>query len=405
MTILRLNAEAFLSGTETRQAVEAAFADRRLSRARLTVFEGGIDAALARFGETVTPDLLLVESAAAAQQDLTAALEKLSEVCQPETRVIVIGPWNDVPFYRALKRQGVSEYLPVPVTPSAISEAVLALYADPSASRLGRLISFIGAAGGCGTSQLAHNFAFRLAKRLDASTALIDLDVAFGTSSLEFNLESPQDVSALLAEPGRIDDTLLDRFMAKYVENLFVLTGPPTFMPPLDVPLDAVEMLVNAARRNTSFVVLDVPKCWSPATQAVLQMSDEVVVVTPPTLVGLRNAKHLVEALNPTRINEAPARLVLNRVGQHAKTELAVKDFVAGVGQEPSAVIGYDPAVFALALNSGQMIGEGKAAQKVIDIVDRLAMSLSGRPVQKKTRKGLAGIFRLSGSRKPALAG
>jgi pilus assembly protein CpaE len=137
----------------------------------------------------------------------------------------------------------------------------------------------------------------------------------------------------------------------------------------------------------------------------VLQMSDEVVVVTPPTLVGLRNAKHLVEALNPTRINEAPARLVLNRVGQHAKTELAVKDFVAGVGQEPSAVIGYDPTVFALALNSGQMIGEGKAAQKVIDIVDRLAMSLSGRPVQKKTRKGLAGIFRLSGSRKPALAG
>ena len=405
MTILRLNAEAFVSGAESRRAVEAAFAERRLSRARLGVFEGGIDAAVARFGETSTPELLLVESAAATQQELTAGLEQLSEVCQPETRVIVLGPWNDVLLYRALKRQGVSEYLPLPSTPGAISEAVLALFADPSTGKLGRLISFIGAAGGCGTSQLAHNFAFRLAKRLDTNTALVDLDVAFGTGALEFNLESPQDVSALLAEPGRIDDTLLDRFMAKYGENLYVLTGSPALTSPRDLPLEAVEMLVNAARRNTGFVVLDVPKCWVPATQAVLQMSDEVVVVAPPTLAGLRNAKHLVEALNPTRINEAPVRLVLNRVGQHAKTELAVKDFVAGVGQEPAAVIGYDPAIFALALNNGQMIGEGKAAQKVIDVVDRLAISLSGRPPQKKTSKGLAGIFRLSGSRKPALAG
>ena len=405
MTILRLNAEAFVMGAETRAAVEGAFGERRLARGRLGVFEGGIEAAVARFGDDMTPDLLLVESAATAQQELIADLDRLSEVCQPETRVIVLGGWNDVLLYRELKRRGVSEYLPLPLTPGAISEAVLALYADPGAGKLGRLISFVGATGGCGTSQLAHNFAFRLAKLLNTGTALIDFDVAFGTSALAFNLESPQAVSALLAEPDRIDDTLLDRFMAKYGDNLFVLTGAPAFPAPREPAPEAVEKLVNAARRNTGFVVLDVPKCWTPAAHAVLQMSDEVVVVAPPTLAALRNAKHLFDALNPMRINEAPVRLVLNRVGQHAKTELAKKDFVAGLGQEPAAVFSYDPSVFALALNTGRMLGEGKGAQKVLEVVDRLASSLSGRPAHKKTKRGLAGIFRFSGSRKPALAG
>jgi pilus assembly protein CpaE len=373
-------------------------------RTRLEIKDGGIGAAAMHYVEASTPELLIVESGAHTQDELIAALEKLSEVCQPETRVVVLGAVNDVSLYRTLKRQGVSEYLPVPVDAKALAETVFGLYAEPGAEKLGRLISFMGACGGAGASQLAHNVAFQLARIFDAETALLDFDLAFGTVALDFNLESPQHMAAVLAEPERLDDTLLQRFMAKYGENLYLLTGPGGLAPSGDIGVPAAESLLNAARRNTNFVVADLPNSWTGWTQAILNMSDEVVIVAPPRLTALRNAKRMAELLNARRVNDTPARIVMNRVGSHAKTELTVKDFATGIGQTPLAAFNYDPGVFELASNNGQMIGEGKAAQKVVDAVVRLTVALSGRSPQKRKRKRLAEIFSLGAAKKTAAA-
>jgi pilus assembly protein CpaE len=396
----RIDAEAFVLGPATRGAIETAFADRRLMRARMAVHEGGIKGAATHYAEAPTPELLIVESDARTQDELIATLEKLSEVCQPQTRVVVLGAVNDVFLYRTLKRQGVSEYLPVPVDAKALAETVFGLYAEPGTERAGRLISFMGACGGAGASQLAHNVAFQLARIFDAEAALLDFDLAFGTVSLDFNLESPQHMGAVLAEPERIDDTLLQRVMAKYGDNLYFLTGPGSLPTSSDIAVPAAETLINAARRNANFVVADLPTYWTGWTQAVLNMSDEIILVAPPRLTALRNGKRMVELLNARRVNDAPARIVMNRVGAHAKTELTVKDFATGIGQQPLAVFNHDPGTFELAANNGQMIGEAKAAQKVVDAIARLAVAVSGRSPQKPKRKGLADMFRLGGGKK-----
>ncbi|MBX6367692.1 MAG: CtpF protein [Rhodospirillales bacterium] len=373
-------------------------------RSRVRIEDGGIDGATEHYTEAPTPALLIVESSAAGQDELVASLERLSEVCQPDTRVIVLGAVNDVFLYRTLRRQGVSEYLPVPVDAKALAESVFNLYAEPGSEKLGRLISFIGACGGAGASQLAHNVAFQLARIFDAETALLDFDLAFGTVSLDFNLESPQHMAAVLAEPERIDDTLLQRFMAKYGENLYLLTAPGAMPPSGDVAAPAAEVLLGRTRRNTNFVVADLPSVWTAWTQAILNMSDEIVIVAPPRLTALRNAKRLTELLNARRVNDTPARIVLNRVGASPKTELTLKDFTTGIGQEPLAVINNDPGVFELASNNGQMIGEGKSAQKVVEALKRVAITVSGRSPQKPKRKGIAEIFRLGAPKRAAAA-
>jgi pilus assembly protein CpaE len=387
----------------TRGAIEAAFADRRLARARLAINEGGIEAAAGHYAEAPTPELLIVESGAATEDGLVAALEALSEVCQPETRVVVLGAVNDVFLYRTLKRQGVSEYLPVPLDAKAMAETVFALYAEPGGQKLGRLVSCIGACGGAGASQLCHNVAFQLARVFEAETALLDFDLAYGTVALDFNLESPQHMGAVLAEPERIDDTILQRFMAKYGENLYLLTGPGGLVPSSDIAVPAAESLIAATRRTAGFVVADLPAYWAGWTQAILNMSDEIVIVAPPRLAALRNAKRMAELLNAKRVNDAPVRIVLNRVGAHAKTELTAKDFATGVGHTPLATFNYDPGVFELASNSGQMIGESKAAPKVVESVRRLAVAVANRAPHKPKRKGLAAMLQL-GTRKKALA-
>jgi pilus assembly protein CpaE len=382
--------------------VETALRDRRLMRARIAMKEGGIEAAAAEYAEAPTPELLIVESQAKAQDALLSELERLSEVCQPETRVIVLGAVNDVFLYRTLKRQGVSEYLPVPLDATALADAIFALYADPAAEKMGRLISFMGACGGAGASQLAHNVAYQLSRIFDAETALLDFDLAFGTAALDFNIESPQHIAAALAEPERLDDTLVQRVMAKYGDNLYLLTGPGGLPPSSDIPAAAAETLIGVARRNTNFVVADLQTCWTAGAQAILNMSDEIVIVAPPRLSALRNVKRLADHLNAKRVNDTPVRVVLNRVGEHSKTELTAKDFIAGLGQDVTATIAYDPGVFELAANNGQMIGEGKAAQKVVDVIARLAVAISGRSPQKPKRRGLAEMFRIGGAKKAA---
>ena len=95
---------------------------------------------------------------------LLALLDGLAQVCDPGTKVVVIGQTNDIALYRELMRRGVSEYLTQPLGPLQIIRAVSALYADPSAPFVGRQVAFVGAKGGVGASTLAHNFAWSMAE-------------------------------------------------------------------------------------------------------------------------------------------------------------------------------------------------------------------------------------------------
>ena len=162
--IPRVNIHAFCTISSTVQAMQAAATDRRMARAHLDIQLGGIMAAVQVYGQQ-TPNLLMVESQS--QRDmLLAELAQLAQVCAPTTKVIVIGHLNDVVLYRELIRQGVSEYLVAPLHQLQIIEAIAALYRDPKAEPLGRIIAFVGAKGGVGSSTLAHNFGWFLSRKL-----------------------------------------------------------------------------------------------------------------------------------------------------------------------------------------------------------------------------------------------
>src|SRR5690606_18556794 len=125
-------------------------------RVALAAQEGGLDAAVESFKANPTPNLILVESRQAGD-DLTAGLERLAEVCDAATRVIVLGHVNDVLLYRELIRTGVSEYIVLPATPRTVVSAIEELFTGEGAGRVGRSVAFIAAKGGAGSSSLAHN--------------------------------------------------------------------------------------------------------------------------------------------------------------------------------------------------------------------------------------------------------
>jgi pilus assembly protein CpaE len=307
-------------------------------------------------------------------------------VCRTGTHLILFGGPNDVGLYRALTKQGVHEYLPRPVDPRHLLEAVVALCADPEQQTLGQLIGFIGASGGAGSTTLANNVAWCLGRLYDGEVTLVDLDLAFGSVALDFNLESPESAAQALAQADRLDEQVLARIIGKYNENLGLLTAPGDCVRAADIDATALDTALRRLRQNASWVVADLPHYWGGWVRQVLDMADEVVVTAVPTLASLRNTKAIVDALAPKRRNDAPVRVVLNHVGANPKTELSRRDFANTLGSPITVAVPHEPTIFGEAANTGHMVGEGARAKGLIEPLEQLAALVSRRQNHDKRR-------------------
>jgi pilus assembly protein CpaE len=143
----RISIHAFCESPETGAVIQRAGQDRRLAKAHLTVHMGGVFGAVEYFSDSSTPNVVMVETREHGPSILRE-LEKLAHVCDPGTKVIVIGGTNDIVLYREMIRQGVNEYLVAPLNPLQVIEAIATLYHSPAAAPIGKIFAFVGARGG-----------------------------------------------------------------------------------------------------------------------------------------------------------------------------------------------------------------------------------------------------------------
>ncbi len=381
----RIDIHVFTLGDEAWAGIEEGLGDRRLTKARPARYAGDLAAAIAKYESEPSPGLLIIETHEAPAQ-LFDQLDRLSTVCKGDTQLVLVGTHNDVGLYRQLLRRGVSEYLTTPFDPRHLSEVLINVCAGPDNGRQGRVISFIGASGGAGSTTLANNVAWQLGKVFADEVTLIDLDLASGTVGLDFNLESPQSVAQALAQADRLDDQMLERFPIHYNDNLALITAPGDCGTPAELDPLALDAFIAVLRRNAAWVVLDLPRQWAGWVRHVLDASDEIVITAAPTLASLRNAKSAVDLLSASRRHDAPIRVVLNRTGGSPKTDIPVKDFAGTFGSKPTAVVPYEPTIVAAAVTRGQMLGETARGNRLIDPLRRLAVTVSGRPEPQKPK-------------------
>ena len=174
--IPRITIQAFCEDQGTADIIQQAAGDRRLSKAHITVQMGGIPAAIAFYQNAATPNLIVVESVYD-REPLSKDVDRLAEVCDAGTKVIVIGHVNDVVLYRQLMAKGVSEYLVGPLRPIQVMEAISDIYVSPESEPVGEVIAFVGARGGAGSSTVCHNTAWALSNALRSDVAIADFDL------------------------------------------------------------------------------------------------------------------------------------------------------------------------------------------------------------------------------------
>src|SRR6201987_6424851 len=150
----RVSVQAFCETVEPAAAVQSAAEDRRLGKAHLKIEMGGMAAAIEAYRAAPTPNVIVLESDG--RNDLLGGLDHLATVCDPGTRVVVIGRINDVALYRELVRRGVSDYVIAPVNALDVVRSICNLFSAPEAKSIGLVMAVVGAKGGVGGSTTSH---------------------------------------------------------------------------------------------------------------------------------------------------------------------------------------------------------------------------------------------------------
>ena len=384
--IPRISIQAFCEDASTAEALQAATADRRLAKSHVSVHMGGAPAAVAHYLESPTPNLIIVETTLPRSQML-GELDKLAESCDAGTKVVVIGHVIDVLLYRDLMKRGVSEYLIAPIGAMQFIEALSNLYNDPATDPVGNIIAFIGAKGGVGSSTVCHNVAWSISELLKSNVVVADLDLAFGTTGLDFNQDPVQGIAEALQSPERLDEMLLDRLLTKCSERLSIFAAPVVLDRDYDISAESCDIVLDIVRQNVPFVAVDLPHTWTPWVKRVLLQADEIVITAVPDLANLRNAKNIIDLLKQSRTNDGPPRLVMNMAKTPKRPEIPVKEFSTALDLSPAQIIEFDSETFGLAANNGQMIEEYSSKAKAAQQFRELALALAHRREPKEEKK------------------
>lgn len=350
------------------------------------VLEGTAAQAADALADIPTPAKLVIDLSGSA--DPIADIEALAQVCMNDTRLIALGDVNDLHLYRHLMDMGVQEYLLKPVTFDDVNAAINRLDVvepDPQTPdqppQQGRLVAVIGARGGVGASTVAANIAWMMAHEQGLRVALVDLDLYFGTLALALDMEPGMGFREALENPSRIDGLFIERAMVRESENLYVLAAEEGLENSFSFDPKALDRLLETLRADFDCVIIDLPRFAARSQISTLIPPAAVVVVSDPTLAGMRDTQRLTKLVK-TVTPESELSVVVNRVGKSKNGELTIKDFEGGAELIIDHQIPLDMKTQILAEGAGKTLGEVGKSSKMAQALRKLSQKVSGSEVE-----------------------
>lgn len=368
--------------------------------------KGGLRNAVQSLSITASPNILMVDLSESG--DPLNDINALAEVCEPGTVVIAIGQVNDVRLYRDLVASGIQDYLLKPLSAGQVRDALLqaqAIFTQPKAHdahSAKRHIStaVVGTRGGVGASLLATSLAWLFSNDHKLPTALLDLDVHFGTGALTLDLEPGRGLTDAIENPSRIDGLFIERAMIRANDNLAILSAEAPINSPLMTDGSAFVQLEEEFRQAFEMTVIDLPRNMLINFPHLLADVNCVVLATEYTLSSARDA---IRILSWLKANAAHVQtfVVVNKV-QTATQEISKADFEASIERKVNYQIPYDLKSVTNAAKLGQTFAEANRTTKAGAIVREIAQAITGvsdaaEAAEAGKKASLLGKFDLKG--------
>ena len=275
--------------------------------------------------------------------------------------MIGIGTINDINLYREMVGAGITDYLVKPVTEKALA-AALTRAEEPSHAAVGpeetansdhvRRVAVIGSRGGVGASSLAVNLGWILSQEKKKKTAIIDLDLEFGTVALLLDLEPTTGLREALESPGRIDSLFVESATARLTENLSVMATEETLSSEVHFKPEAIDLLFDTLGRTNEYIIVDLPRSALAVRQRIFETASDILLITELTLPGLRAAMRIISSIEEAVAGKS-VTVIANRTGSPQQA-MSPKDFQKALGHKVEFLIPQDDKAFKQAANNGK---------------------------------------------------
>ena len=344
--------------------------------------KGGLRNAVQSLSITASPNILMVDLSESG--DPLNDINALAEVCEPGTVVIAVGQVNDVRLYRDLVASGIQDYLLKPLTAGQVRDALVQAQAiftqprahDPANAKRHISTAVVGTRGGVGASLMATSLAWLFSTEQKLPTALLDLDVHFGTGALTLDLEPGRGLTDAIENPSRIDTLFIERAMIRANDNLAILSAEAPINSPLMTDGSAFVQLEEEFRQAFEMTVIDLPRNMLINFPHLLADVNCVVLATEFTLAGARDAIRLLSWLKANAAH-VQTYVVANKV-QPAAQEISKGDFEASIERKISYSIPYDLKAATNAAKLGQTFAEANRATKAGAVMREIAQAIAG---------------------------
>ena len=344
--------------------------------------KGGLRNAVQALSISASPAILMVDLSESG--DPLNDINGLAEVCEPGTVVIAIGQVNDVRLYRDLLASGIHDYLLKPLSAGQLRDALTQAQAVFSAPKGGDgetakshvSTAVVGTRGGVGASTLATSLAWLFSTDFKMPTALLDLDVHFGTGALSLDLEPGRGLTDAIENPSRIDGLFIERAMIRANDNLAILSAEAPINSPLMTDGSAFVQLEEEFRQSFEMSVVDLPRNMLINFPHLLAEVNVMVLVAEMTLASARDSIRILSWLKTNAPNVQPL-VVANRV-QTGVQEITKADFEASIERKINFTVPYDVKAAVNAAKLGQTFVEANRTSKASAAIRSVAQAIVG---------------------------
>ncbi|MFX1802774.1 AAA family ATPase [Paraburkholderia sp. A1RO-5] len=279
-------------------------------------------------------------------------LTRLAEAVDPSVAVIVVGERNDVGLFRSLLQIGVHDYLVKPLTAELVRRA-LSSTSGGAATRMGKVLSFVGARGGVGVTTIATALASHLADATRRRIAYIDLDPYGGAATSMLGVAANNGLIELLQNPQRLDQQLINQAFVAQSDRLLVLASELPYNQEFTLRQGALGELVAMLKRHFHYIMLDLPGRAGRVVEEALDASSTVHVVADLSVQSAREAARLCRFAQT--LDSAPAiTVLLNEARQPVSGRVREDDFINALARGSVHSLPYAPQSLALAENLGE---------------------------------------------------
>jgi pilus assembly protein CpaE len=294
--------------------------------------------------------------------------------------LIAAGPVSDPQLILRALHDGAEHYLDESKAEEELPKIVDRLNGkDEAANPNGRLIAFLGASGGSGTSTLAVNVAAILAREL-GTCGLVDLKPGRGDLAALLDLKPPFNLADICLNGNRLDRNMFEKILAPHPSGIKLIAAPQMFGSTRMVTSQGVNQGILWARKSFPCVVADLEDCFHEEQMVAIRQASNVVLVSRLDFPSLRNVRRILNHLHDEGVERSKLQLVVNRFGQ--ANELPAQEAQEALGGKVSHLIPDDVKTVNGANNTGVPAVLKSPTAKVSLALTELALDLFDRRKQ-----------------------